>query len=177
MRVVVIQGGSYPDFERVKVDLTGASIKGTLPPPPPKPVGGRDPGPSAAELRITGKPIKYQGRGINLQLNATAAKFDLSHDEQGRALLVAREAESGNVSVDIAAADLQFILKAAATELAKQKGVSIQDLEVKLATQGPRAVDVQVRVKAKKLVMSGTVIVKVAPPPCVWARLMCPPCA
>src|SRR5207248_738702 len=38
--------------------------------------------------------------------------------------------------------------------------VTIQDLELKLVSQGPRTVDVQVRVKAKKLVMSGTVIVK-----------------
>ena len=26
--VVVIQGGSYPQFEKVKVDLTGASVNG-----------------------------------------------------------------------------------------------------------------------------------------------------
>jgi hypothetical protein len=158
--VVVIQGGRYPQFEKVKVDLTGASIISAAPPPPPKPQGQRDPGPTAAELRIVGKPIRYQGRGINLELNATGAKFDLSHDEKGRALLVAREADGGNVAFDIAAADLQFIVKSAATEAAKQKGVSIQDLDVKLSNQGPRAVDVQVRVKAKKLVMSGTVTVK-----------------
>ena len=158
--VVVIQGGEYPDFENVKVNLTGATVNGAVPPPPPKPKGGRDPGPTAEELHIVGKPIKYQGRGINLELNASGAKFDLAHDDKGRAILVAREADSGNVALDIAAADLQYILKAAATEGAKQKGVSIQDLDVKLTNQGPRTVDVLVRVKAKKMVMSGTVIVK-----------------
>jgi hypothetical protein len=158
--VVVIQGGSYPDFENVKVNLTGASVNGAVPPPPPKPTGPREPGPTAAELHIVGKPINYQGRGINLELTASGAKFDLSHDEKGRAMLVAREAEGGNVVLDIAAADLQFILKTAATEAAKKKGVSIQDLDVNLTNQGPRTVDVQVRVKAKKMVMSGTVVVK-----------------
>jgi hypothetical protein len=158
--VVVIQGGAYPDFENVKVNLTGANVNGTVPPAPPKPTGQRDPGPTTAELHITGKPIRYQGRGINLELNATGAKFDLSHDEKGQALLVAREADSGNVAFDIAAADLQFILKAAATELAKQKGVTIQELDVKLTNQGPRTIDAEVRAKAKKLVMSGTVTVK-----------------
>jgi len=159
-KAVDIEGGTYPNFEKVTVDLSGSSVKGTVPPPPPKPKGSRDPGPSAAELRIVGRPINYQGRGINLELNASGAKFDLSHDEKGRALLVAREAERVNVAFDIAAADLQFILKAAATELAKQKGVTIQDLGVKLTNQGPRTVDAEVRAKAKKLVMSGTVTVK-----------------
>jgi len=158
--VVVIQGGSYPAFENVKVDLTGASINGSVPPQPPKPTGQRDPGPTTAELHIVGRPIRYQGRGINLELNATGAKFDLSHDETGQALLVAREAETGNFALDIAAADLQFILKTAATEAARQKGITIQDLDVKLISQGPRMVDVEIRVKAKKLMMTGTFAVR-----------------
>src|SRR5689334_19997394 len=70
-KVVALEGGTYPSFEKVTVDLSGSSVNGTVPPPPPKSKGARDPGPSAAELRIVGKPIKYQGRGINLELNAS----------------------------------------------------------------------------------------------------------
>ena len=54
---VVIEGGLYPALEKVKVNLSGASVVGAAPPPPPKPQGQREPGPSVGELRVVGKPM------------------------------------------------------------------------------------------------------------------------
>jgi hypothetical protein len=157
---VVTEGGVYPAIEKVKVDLSGASVAAAAPPPPPKPRGEREAGPTVGELAVVGKPILYQGRPIEFELNARGAKFDFARDERGKAMLVAREAESGNVAVNIAGEDLKYILRTAAAEGARRQGVTIQDLDVKLTNQGPRTVDANVRAKARKMVMSGTVTLR-----------------
>src|SRR4029079_16222188 len=43
---------------------------------------------------------------------------------------------------------------------AKQQGVTVQDLSVNLTSEGDRSVEAEVRVKAKKLMMSGVIHVR-----------------
>lgn len=159
--VVTFTGGSFPEFKSVKVDLSGASVSTDTPPPPPKPKGKRQPGPSAEKLSVVGKPVKYQGSEANVELSATGVRFDYAHDaNSGNAMLVLADAESGHVVFSVDKDDLQKLLLAAASAGAKQQGVTIQDLQAKLTSRGPRTLDAEVRVKAKKMVMSGTVVLK-----------------
>jgi len=159
--VVKITGGTYPDFKSVKVDLSGATVSTDSPPPPPKPKGKREPGPSAEKLNVIGKPIHYKDSEANVELTATGVRFDYAHDaKSGNAMLVLADAEGGHVVFSVDKDDLQSLLLAAASVGAKQQGVTIQDLQAKFTSDGPRTLDAEVRVKAKKMVMSGTVVLK-----------------
>ena len=159
-QVVTIEGGKFPAIDRVKVDLSNASVSSDLPPPPPKPAGKREPGPVVSDVQVVARPLRYQDGKAEFQLDASDVRFDFARDAQGNAMLVLRDARSGHVEVMIGQDDLQSLLKAAAGMAARQQGVTIQDLQVKLSSQGPRAIDAEARVKARKMVMSGTLTLR-----------------
>jgi len=66
-------------------------------------------------------------------------------------------AQAGDVRASVLMSDLQALALEAATLGAKQQGVAIQELQLSLASDGPRAVTAHVRVKAKKMMMSGVI--------------------
>ena len=158
---VRVEGGTWPSIDRVTLDLTGARIDPTRPPPaPPKPCGDREPGVAVDRLEVIGRPIFVGSSGFNLALDAQNLRFDFARDAAGQAMLVLRDAKDGHVQVEVGKPDLQSMLLAAATMAAKPHGITIQDLQLALTSDGPRSVGAEVRVKAKKMVMSGTVIVR-----------------
>ena len=158
---VRVEGGQWPKLKHVTVDLSGASIDPTQPAlAPPKPEGKREPGVSVDQLDIIGKPINVAESKLNVTLEAHDVSFDFAHDEKGQAMLVLTDAKDGHVQVRIGKADLQALLLAAASVAAKAQGVTIQDLQLDLTSDGPRAVSAEARVKARTMVMSGTVIVR-----------------
>jgi hypothetical protein len=158
---VSAEGGKWPNLKHVKVDLSGAMIDPTKPPPaPPKAGGNRQPGISVDQLDVVGQPIHAGKSKLDLTLKAHQVSFDFAHDASGQAMLVLTDAKEGSVQVKIGKSDLQGLLLAAASAAAKQQGVTIQDLQLDLTSDGPRSIGAEIRVKAKKMVMSGTVVVR-----------------
>ena len=157
---VTITGDKYPAIEQVKVDLSGAQVSIKEPPPQPKPKGKRQPGITVEQLQVQADPISYEKSKANFNLNATNLKFDFAHDQRGNAMLVLTDARDGHVEVKISKNDLQSLLMSAASTAAKQQGASVQDLQVNVESSGPRSIAADVRVKAKKFVVTGTVQIK-----------------
>ena len=155
--VVKIDGGTWPMLGRIVVDLSGAVLKVSEPPPRPIPQGSREPGLTVGELQILGRPIRYATSRLDLGLNARALRFDFAHDATGRAMLVLADATDGHVDLKMSKSDLQAALFAASTTAAKAHGVAIQDLQLNLTSNGPRSLAGDLRVKAKKIMMSGVV--------------------
>jgi hypothetical protein len=155
--VVKIEGGVWPMLGRVVVDLSGAVLKVTEMPPRPIPQQPREPGLTVGELQILGRPIRYERSRLDLALNARSLRFDFAHDATGRAMLVLADATDGHVDLKMSKSDLQAALFSAATMAAKAHGVAIQDLQLNLASGGPRSFEGDLRVKAKKIMMSGVV--------------------
>lgn len=155
------EGGKWPSINRVALDLTGATIDPTKPPPaPPKLKGEREPGVEVDQLKVSGEPILIGKSKLNLALDGHDVSFDFARDASGQAMLMLRDAKDGHVQVEVGKDDLQAMLLAAATIAAKPHGIQIQDLQLALTSDGPRSVGVEARVKAKKMVMSGTVVVR-----------------
>jgi hypothetical protein len=157
---VTVSGDNFPAIKRIKVDLSGAEVSIKEPPPQPKPKGKRQPGITVDQLEVMADPICYAKSKANFNLNARGLKFDFAHDQRGNAMLVLSDATDGHVEVKISKSDLQALLMSAASTAAKQQGAAIQDLEVNLESDGPRSIAADVRVKAKKLVVSGIVNIK-----------------
>ena len=157
---VSVDGGKFPDLKSVTLDLDGAAVSATKPPPKPVGVGKRKPGVTVDKLEISGHPIKYEKAKLDLDVSAKGLTFDFDRDKKGNPLLVLTDAKDGKVQAKISKADLQSVLLEAATLAAKQQGVAIQDLQLDLKQLGPRSVSASARVKAKKMMMSGVVNVK-----------------
>lgn len=158
--VVTAEGGTWPDIKRARLDLSGARVIGDELPMPPRPEGKRQPGVTVSQLEVVGQPIHAQNSQLNLSLEASSVRLDFARDTEGKPMLVLKEADQGHLEVEIGRDDIQSLLRAAVTAAAKQHGVAVQDLQVNLQSQGPRSIGGDVRIKAKKLVMSGTMHIR-----------------
>lgn len=157
---VTADGGKFPAIKHLAIDLSGSTVKITDPPPQPKPKGKRQPGITVDQLEVTGHPIKFEQSKADIALNGKGLTFDFAHDASGKAMLVLTDAKDGKVAVKIGKEDLRELLLAAASAAAKQQGVTIQDLQLDLESEGKRSVSAEARVKAKKMMMSGTVSIR-----------------
>jgi hypothetical protein len=149
-------GAKFPHLKQVTINLDGAKLI-TPDEPPPKPigVGKRKRGITVDRLEVSGHPIQYEGTKLELDIEATGLAFDFDRDEEGRNVLVLTDAEDGEVDARIKKSDIEALLLAAATLAARQQGVTVQELELDLKSSGKRSVAADVRVKAKKLMVSG----------------------
>ena len=157
---VQVEGGAWPALDRVTIDLSDSTIRVTQPPPKPQPRDDRQPGITVKQLEVLGHPIRYGRSSADLSLSTSGVVLDFAHDQNGAALLLVRDAAEGRIAMKIAKADLQAALTEAATAAAKPHGVSIQDLQLNLTSDGPRSLAGELRVKAKKMVMSGVVVLR-----------------
>ena len=159
-KVVTVSGGAVPHTRQLKINLDGASVSVTKPPPKPQPVGKRESGIEVDQLDVSGHPIKYEQSKLDLDLSARGVKLDFARDKDKKPLLVLADAREGRVDAKMSKADIEAVVKSIAGTLAKQQGISLQDLDLKLTSETDRSVAVELRVKAKKMIMSGVIHVK-----------------
>jgi hypothetical protein len=158
--VVQAAESTFPDLASLTIDVSGATVDIEQPPPVPQPAGERRPGITVGQLDVTGRPVYYEQGKAELELKASGLRFDFARDAGGDALLVLTDAADGHVRVKIGKDDLRAMLLAAASAAAKSQGVTIQDLDVSVDATGDRSIAADVRVKAKKMFMSGVVTVR-----------------
>lgn len=157
---VNVTGPKFPALKTVRINLNGATVSATEPPPKPKPTGKRQPGPHVDKLEITAQPIQYENTKLNLKVTGSGLQFDFARDKKGHPLLVLTDADDGHVEAKISKADIETLLRHAAGLAAEQQGIKIQDLDLDLEQAGPRSVAADVRVKARKLMMSGVIRIR-----------------
>jgi hypothetical protein len=153
----VTAAGGFPDLKKLTIDLDGARVTATDPPPKPAPAGKRTSGLTVAQLEVSGRPIHYGNGKVDVYLKAKGVEFDFAKDKGGHPLLVLADAAEGQAEVKIGSKDLQAIVLAVAAAGAKEHGVTIQDVEIKLTSEGKRSVAADVRVTAKKSIVKGVV--------------------
>jgi hypothetical protein len=158
--LVSAAGGTYPNIDKVRIELSGATVNLAKLPPRPKPAGERKPGVKVGELEVVGQPIRIENSAMYFRLFGRGLIFDYARDAQSRPLLVLANAQDGQIDLKIDKRDLQALLLSAATQAAKEQGVTIQDLKLELTSKGPRAVAVRADVKAKKMMMSGQITIR-----------------
>jgi hypothetical protein len=157
---VSVEGGKFPAVKKVTIDLDGASVSATKPPPKPEGVGKREDGITVERLEVSGHPIRYEEAELDLGLSARGVTLDFDRDKKGKPLLVLNDAKEGKVEAKISKEDLENLVLEAARVAAGAQGVKIEDLDLKLTSKGPRSAAAEVRVKAKKMMMTGVVVIK-----------------
>jgi hypothetical protein len=156
-KTVKATGGDYPTIKKLSIDLDGATVRAKEPPPKPKPAGKREPGVTVGQLEVSGHPIRYENSKLEIDLKAKGVKLDFAKDKNGHPLLVLTDAEDGQAEAKISKSDIQSLVMAIATAAAKQHGVTVQDIQLNLTSEGKRSVAADVRVQAKKAIVSGVV--------------------
>ncbi len=154
---VSADGGTYPSIKKLKVNLNDAQVSAKDPPPKPQPTGKREPGIEVGQLEVVGKPIKYEQNKLELELKASGVKFDFARDKKGQPLLVLADAKDGHVRAKMSKADIESLARAAAEMAAGSQGIKIEDLDLTLTSEGKRSLAAEVRVKAKKMMVSGII--------------------
>ena len=154
---VTAEGGKYPSIRKLRVNLNNAQVSATEPPPKPQPTGKRQKGIEVEQLEVTGKPIKYENNRLELELKASGVSLDFARDRKGQPLLVLADAKRGHVQAKMSKDDLEALARAAAEMAAKGQGIRIEDLDLTLSGEGKRSLAADVRVKAKKMMVSGVV--------------------
>src|SRR4030095_8544542 len=86
--VAVTAEGTFPSIRMLRINLNGASVSATGPPPKPQETRKREPGGAGQQLKVTGKPIRYEKNKLDVELKASGVKFDFGRDNKGQPLLV-----------------------------------------------------------------------------------------
>ncbi len=153
---VLVHGGQFPRISTLTVNLDGASLIRPESPPTPQAAGKRQPGIQVEQFHISAQPIKYGRSRLDLTIQAADVSFDFGRDSRDAPLLVLTDARRGEVHAQISKQDLQGALLAVAQEAAEQQKVKIQDLRLTLVQNGPRSIEADVQVTAKKLLLKST---------------------
>lgn len=155
--VVSAEGGKFPTIERLTINLDNAAVSTTTPPSKPKPAGQREPGVTVEHFELSGRPIRYEQSKLELELKASGVKFDLARDKTGEPLLVLAGARDGHVRATMGKADIESLARAAAEAAANTQGIRIEGLDLTLTSEGARSIAADLRVKARKMMVSGIV--------------------
>lgn len=154
---VVRVDGSYPAFNRVAIDLSGAVASLERLPPEPRGVGQATPAVSATRLEVAAHPLWIGEGQVDLTLGADHAQFNYDRDKEGRPVLALSDAKNGKINLQISKRDLDALLLAVGRQAAAKQGAQIVESQLTLNQLDPRSVAVEVRVKAKKLFVSAAV--------------------
>jgi hypothetical protein len=149
--------GKFPSIRKLKVNLNNAEVSATEPPPKPQPTGKRQKGIEVEQLEVSGKPIKYEKNRLELELKASGVTLDFARDKKGQPLLVLADAKDGHVQARMSKADIESLARAAAELAARGQGIKIDGLDLTLTGDGKRSLAADVRVKAKKMMVSGVI--------------------
>ena len=154
---VTAEGGKFPSIKKLKINLNNATVSAAESPPKPEATGKRQPGVAVEQLEITGKPVRYDEHKLDLELKASGVKLDFGRDKKGQPLLVLADAKTGHVQAKMTKADIEALARTAAEMAAKGQGIKIEDLDLTLTSEGKRSLAADVRVKAKKMMVSGVI--------------------
>lgn len=147
--------GPWPALALLRLDLTGAQIsRSQLPGRVAERFGG---GFTAARFELVATPGELESTPIDVSVRADAAEFEFASGREGQSLILIKRAAHGEVTVEVARADLERLIHSLASAAAGQHGVDIKSVKVSLTSRGPRAVSVNADVTAKMFIATATV--------------------
>lgn len=162
--MVTVRGTDVSSLDSIAVDLSGATIDPHHR-PPRLDREGATPAMSVRHIYIAGEPIRLLGSDFSFQFEASNAEVYQKAQPDGKLLLLLHRAQDGNVRFEISRAGVEAMIMTAAARLAQKQGVVLDSAQLELTQRGPRAVDGELTVSARKfmfhpvLTLGGTLAV------------------
>ena len=155
---VSINDDSYPHLSEIRVSLDHAQLN----PNPPRPRSiSNDPTPALQvdQFSLSARPLLVGPANIDLSLSAHNAQFVQGKDSENQVVIALESAVDGQVEVAIAQTDLAALVTALAQSQATKQGITVDAAQLKLQSTGPRSIEVQIRLRIRKLFVSASLIV------------------
>jgi hypothetical protein len=148
--MVTVNGDNVHELDAIAVDLSSASVDFLRQPARPQ-LANAKPALSVAKLSVQANPVFVFGSELSFQLHATRVELAQAKQADDKLLLILHRAASGYVRIEASRAELKKLLARGAEKLAQKQGVTIEDLKLTLTQPGPRILDANVTVGARKL--------------------------
>jgi len=152
--MVAVEDRDYPELAAIRISLHEAQL-GDRPPNRPPPVAGAiEPALQVEHFELTGRPVRIQGAAIELSCVASDVQIGQAPDRDGNLVLLLRKATNGTLKAAVSVADLQDLVRSGASAAARKQGIILENLRLRLEAQTERSLDLEVRIRARKLFLS-----------------------
>lgn len=151
---ITVQQGTWPIFDDVTVDLTGATLKPER--PVPVDLANLEAAFSIRRLAIHGEPLTVNSAKIQIRSLSEHLQLSFARDEQQRVVVVPTNVVHGETAVEITHNDLQTLLLHGAREAAKAHDAKIEDATLDLQQQSDNAARFSTTIHARKSMFQAT---------------------
>lgn len=148
-RHAVCLTGTFPSFDAISIDLSGAEVDLASPPGNGLGTGRRQPAFTAKQFSIVGRPIKRIGATVDMELHGSDMRFDFDRNCEDQSVLVLVEA-SGTLRLDLTHDSLQTLLLEGLREVAAKQSIEVERTDVTLVQLDARSLEIQLRISATK---------------------------
>ncbi len=156
---VQVQEAHYPALTQIAVTLDRATVRPN--PPKPRPSAGKTkPVLEVQQLSIRGEEISTGPAKVSLVLDAREVRLNSGTDENGDVVLGIDGATDGSVELSTTNSELEAAIGEIAKREAGKQGVTIEDVRLSLHETGPRSVQAETTLRARKLFF--TAVVRIA---------------
>lgn len=149
--IVDVRSRVWPYIDEVLLNLDGANFNA----PFPAPATSCDASQHAFEIelvRVSARNARAYGLRFDLQGEARGVFLDRATDERGMLNLILRSAREGELTVSFAQLDLEEAVTRIASDQARQRGVTIEQVRLALRQRSARSVAAEVRIQARKFI-------------------------
>lgn len=146
---------SYPQLEKITVELVDATLRAEAPP--------RFDTTAAALTALTVQSITARAQALSV--GRAKVDFELKADDvafsQGRGsggmVLLLQSARAGIITIAADQSEIESAIAAVARSEAAKQGVAIEDVKLILNSRGPRQLDAEIRLRARKLFFTAVI--------------------
>ena len=149
--MVEVRSRVWPYIDEISVNLDRATIDPPLRPPPAA-SGARKPAFEIGVVRISARSARVHGLPIDLQCEARDVFVDQVADANDWLTLVFRSARVGQLTFSVAQLDLEDALTRIASDKARERGVTIEQVRLALRQRSARSIAGEARIHARKFI-------------------------
>lgn len=150
-----VREAAYPHLASLQVTLDGAALRGQ-PPAIPSPAGIPTPALTLDSFSAGGAGMRVGPAALDFSLTAVGVVLHQAPDHEGNVILLLHNAADGHVEISASPSDLEALISEVAKSEAGKRGVTIDNVQLSLRSEGSRSLAAEVRLRAKKLFMSAS---------------------
>jgi len=147
---VSVRDKTYPEIAELRIALDGAELRADAPRPPVL-QGATSPALALEVLHIQGSGVTIGPAALDVKVTARGVRLFQTRDANDEITLLLQSATDGEVEISSAKSDLENAIAAVVREQAGKHGVTIDEVQLIMRSQGPRSLHAEVQLRARKL--------------------------
>lgn len=149
-QIVDLRARVFPYIDEIAINCDDTHFD-SPPPAPAALVGETKAAFDVATINLSARNISVTGVPVNLRAEAREVVLHKGEDESGNAVLVLHSLREGQICFSAGLLDLESAIQKIARE--KARGVTIEKVRLAMRARGPRSLNADVHVQARKLLL------------------------